>query len=186
MLDMISTPFWTIEKLPVRAPRLPMLSPRIARKLPSASSASSASTDEIAALVVAEQRLAAVGCPLHRACRPCARPRPPAICSAKICTARAEVAADVADHQAAPCRRARRATIARSLVQAQGRAVAGVDRVFAGRRIVVADGRARLHRRAGDARHPGLELRDMRGARERGFGVAAASPTQASMQTFEP
>ena len=44
------------------------------------------------------------------------------------------------------------------------------ERVVARRRIVFADRGARLHRHAGDARHPGLEAHDVRGARERGLG----------------
>ena len=70
-------------------------------------------------------------------------------------------------------------------VQPPRRAAAGVDRVSPARGIVLADRGARLHRRAGDARHPGLDLRDVRGARER-RSVASPSPTCASMQTFEP
>ena len=48
----------------------------------------------------------------------------------------------------------------------------------------MADRGARLHRHAGDALDPGFEPHDMRGLRER-RSVAAASPTSASMQTFE-
>ena len=49
-------------------------------------------------------------------------------------------------------------------------AVAGMDGVAAGVRIVRREHGARLHRHAGDALHPGLELRHMRGARKRGLG----------------
>ena len=52
---------------------------------------------------------------------------------------------------------------------------AGVERVASGRRVVDADRGARLHRHAGDAIDPGVEPRDVGGARERRigrFGVA--------------
>ena len=45
-----------------------------------------------------------------------------------------------------------------------------MQRVLVGRRIVDADRGARVERHAGDALHPGLELRHMRGARERRLG----------------
>ena len=53
------------------------------------------------------------------------------------------------------------------------------------RGVVFADRRARLHRRAGNPRHPGFDLGDVRGSGKRGLGRLGIADL-ASIQTFEP
>ena len=95
MLDMISTPFCTMEKLVLWAPRLPRLAPRMARKLPSRVERELRFDREIARLVVAEERLVALAGPLDRPADAARRPRHQREFGIDH-AARAEIAADVA------------------------------------------------------------------------------------------
>ena len=119
---------------------------------------------EIAAHIVGDEGLVALGGPFHR---------PPDLARApdhqrefgKEAVARAEIAADLVGDDAH--RFERHAQDRRDLLLlAHDAAGAGVERVASGRRVVDADGGARLHRHAGDAIDPGVEPRHVGGARE--------------------
>src|SRR5215472_11910372 len=129
-------------------PRLLRFEPRMARKCPSASSASSALTgpfdrppDE--ARGPGEQRIFRIE---------------------QI--ARAEIAAHVAADAAHPL--ARLAEDLREVGPNLGdpATTAGVDRITPARRVVIGGDRTRLHRYTSDALRPGIELDDMRSAAE--------------------
>ena len=121
--------------------------------------------DEIARLIVAQERLAALDDPFHRPAELFRRPgdqRKFRIDHA----AGAEIAADVA-HQDADLVRLNAEHGGEIVFQADGAAVAGIDRKATGRGVECGERAARLHRHAGDALHPGLEPRHMRRARKR-------------------
>jgi hypothetical protein len=83
--------------------------------------------------------------------------------------ARSEIAADILHDDAHLFRRD--AKHHRQIAPRADRAAGpGIQRVAAALRVVVADRGARFHRHAGDARDPGVEPHDMRGAREGRFG----------------
>ena len=121
--------------------------------------------DEIARLIVAQERFAALDDPFHRPAELFRRPgdqRKFRIDHA----AGAEIAADVA-HQDADLLRRHAEHGGEIVFQADGAAVAGINRKATGRGVECGERAARLHRHAGDALHPGLEPRHMRGARKR-------------------
>jgi hypothetical protein len=119
---------------------------------------------EVAALIVAQQRLVAVGGPLDRAAELACGPGHQRLLG-EDCPARPEVAAHVTDDEPhvvlGDVEHDREV-----LAQAQGRAAAGMDRIFATCRIVGADRGARFHGRGGDPRHPGPDAGDVGRARE--------------------
>ncbi len=129
--------------------------------------------DQIAGLIVAEQRFVPLDDPFHRPAEFARRPghqRELGIDHA----AGAEIAADVA-HQHAHVLGWHAENGGEVVLEPHRAAIAGIDGVAPGLRIVSRKRGARLHRHAGDARDPGVEPGDMRGAGEGGcgrFGVA--------------
>ena len=108
---------------------------------------------QVARLIVAQECLAALAGPFHRAAD--APRRPGDQRELRIgCAARAEIAADIVHHHAHVV--VRDAEHHGHVVPRAHRAAgAGVQRVASGRGVVFADRRARLHRHAGDALHRG-------------------------------
>ncbi len=128
---------------------------------------------EIARLVVAQERLVPLARPFHRHLQPPRRPgdeRELRIDHA----AGAEIAADLA-HDDAHLVRRHRENGGEIVLEPPHAAAAGIKRDAARLGVEFGDRGARLHRHAGDALDPGVELHHMRGARERGLrrrGVA--------------
>ena len=123
----------------------------------------------VAALVVAGEGLRALAGPFHRAAEALRRPHHQRELRIEG-VARAEVAADVAAFDAHVGRRhAEDARRARAFCRTTPPEPACSVCLF-GRRIVDADRGAGVERHAGDALHPGVELRHMRRARERRLG----------------
>ena len=123
---------------------------------------------EIARLVVAQERLVALDDPFHRPAELLRRPghqRELGVDHA----AGAEIAADVL-HQHADFFRRHVEHGGEIVLQPHRAAVAGIDGVAAGLRIECRERRARLHRHAGDALHPGLEPGHVGGAGKGGVG----------------
>jgi hypothetical protein len=128
---------------------------------------------QIAGLVVAQKRFRSVAGPFHRPPDAASGPDHQGELGVER-TAGAEISADVVhDHADIGFRHAKyRSEIVARPHRSAG---AGVQRVFAGQRIVFTDRGARLHRHAGDALHPGLEPHHMRRGGESGIdrgGVA--------------
>ena len=122
----------------------------------------------IAALVVAGKGLRALAGPFHRAAKLLCRPNHQRELRIEG-VARAVVAADVAAFD--PDVGHRHAEDGGELMLLADHAAGpGVQRMLVGRRIVDADRGARVERHAGDALHPGVELRHMGRARECRFG----------------
>ena len=123
---------------------------------------------EIAAHIIADKRLVALGRPFHR---PADAARAPGDQRefGKEAVARAEIAADLAGDDAHAFHR--HAENRRQLLfLPYDSARAGVERVASACRVIDAERGARLHRHAGDAIDPGVEPGDMGGARERRVG----------------
>ena len=124
---------------------------------------------QVAAFVIGQKALAAVGQKFHRPAELLRRPGQQRIFGEEG-IARAEIAAHVAAHRAALLHRhAERAGQGLALAH-HAAAGAGPDRV-AVLLVDEAQRRARLHRRAGDAVDPGLEFDDMLGRGESGVGL---------------
>src|SRR5262249_17157086 len=124
--------------------------------------------EEVAALIIAEKGFLPLANPFDRTAD---APRGPGDESEFRIegVAGAEIAADVAgDHAHALGRHAEH--VGELMLLAHHAAAAGVERVAAARRIIMADGGARLHRYAGDALHPGFETDGMCRVRERRGG----------------
>ena len=123
---------------------------------------------EIAALIIAEEGLRAVGDPPDRAPHPPRRPGDQREFGIGP-VARAEIAADIArDH---PELRFGNAKHRRDVAPRPPDAAApGVKRVAAVSRVIFGERGARLHRYPGDALHPGGQRHDMIGAGETGLG----------------
>ena len=123
---------------------------------------------QVARLVVAQECLAALAGPLHRAADASRRPGDQG--ELRIgCAAGAEIAADVVHHHAHVI--VRDAEDHGHVVTRTHRAAgAGMQRVVSGRRVVLADRRAWLHRHAGDALHRGAQTHHVRGGGERRIG----------------
>ncbi len=124
--------------------------------------------DEIARLIVAQERLVALDDPFHRAAEFARRPGDS--CEFGIDhAAGAEIAADVLHQDAhlVRCNAKHRGEIG---LEPDGAAVSGVNRETSRRGVEFGQRGARLHRHAGDALHPGLEPRHMRRARKSRLG----------------
>ena len=124
--------------------------------------------EEIAPLVVAEKRLVAFARPFDRAADAPRRPRDQREFGIER-VARAEIAANVAGDDAHALRRDVE-NAGELVLLAHDAAAAGMERGAARCRVVVADGRARLERNAGDALDPGCELHHMGRSFERRRG----------------
>ena len=124
--------------------------------------------EEIAPLVVAEKGFLTFARPLDRTANASRRPGDEGELGIER-IAGAEIAADVAGHH--PNAIGRDAENTRELVLLpDDAAAAGVERGAAARRVIAADGGARLERHAGDALDPGVEFHHMCRVRERGRG----------------
>jgi hypothetical protein len=120
---------------------------------------------EAAPLIVAEKGFVPVRHPLDRPARTARGPGDQRKLRIER-IAHAEIAADVVGDDAHGIHR--HVETGRKLAPVSHRAAAcRVDRVTPARRIELGDRGARLHRRGGDALHPGLEFHDVPGARER-------------------
>ena len=114
---------------------------------------------EIACLIVAEERLAALAGPLDRATDLARRPSHQREFRIER-TARSEIAADlVHDDPHLVLRNAE--DFGELLLRPDGAANPGIEGVAPGLRVKGAGGGARLHRDTGDALHPSLEFDDV-------------------------
>ena len=121
--------------------------------------------DEIAALIIAQESFRARRGEFHRPAELLRRPQHQAELD-EDAVARAEIAADVVREDAQPV--GRNAEHRGKLVLLPHRAAgAGIERVAAGRGIVMAERRARFERHAGDAADMEFLFHDMRRARQR-------------------
>jgi hypothetical protein len=120
---------------------------------------------EIAALPVAEKRVAALAGPFDRPPDKAGGPGKQRIFRVEQ-IARAEITAHVAADAAHPLRRHVEDLCEVGPHFGDAATAAGVDRVTPARRIVIGGDRARLHRYASNALRPGIEPDDMLGARE--------------------
>ena len=123
---------------------------------------------EIARLVVGQKRLVAFDDPFHRTPELLGRPRHQREFGIDH-AAGAEIAADVThQHMHLVGRHAEDG--GEIVLEPHRAAIAGIKRVAAARRIERRERGAWLHWHAGDAAHPGVEARDVRGARKRRVG----------------
>jgi hypothetical protein len=124
---------------------------------------------EVAALIIAEESLAALAGPLDRPADPARRPDEEGIFGIEK-VARAKVPAHVVADAAHLLRRdpENLGEIGPQLGDAA--AASRVERVMTARGVIIGSCAARLHRHAGDALYPGIEPHNMRRARERGGG----------------
>ena len=129
---------------------------------------------EVAALIVADEAFGAVAIPLDRAADLARGPRQKPVFREE-CVARAEIAAHVAAQRAAFLFRHAQNLGERLPLAHDAAAGAGINGVAPGLRIEIADRRARLHRRAGDALDPGVELCHVRGLGKRSVGCRAVA-----------
>ena len=129
---------------------------------------------QVAALIVAEERLAALAGPFDRPTDPARRPGEQRIFGVEE-VARAEIAAHVLAHAAHLLRRHAEHLSEVEPQLGDAAAAAGVKGVLPARLVVFGRRGARLHRDAGDALHPGVEPHDMGRAAERigGRGLVA-------------
>ena len=123
---------------------------------------------QVAALIVGQERLGAVAGPLHRLADDLGRDADQGELGIER-VARAVIAADVARDHPHLVGRHRQRTGQRALHPDRA-AGARVQREAPGGGVVMAGGGARLHRHAGAALYPGIELRGLRGLGEGGFG----------------
>ena len=135
---------------------------------------------EIAALIIAEKRLASLAGPFHRPADPARGPGEEGIFGIKE-VPRTEIAAHVPAHAAHLLGRHTQHLGEVEPQLGDAAAASGIEGVMPGFDIVLGRCGARLHRDAGDALHPSVEPNDVRGTRK-AAAVAASSPTSMSMQ----